>query len=81
VIAAHSGHTSVATLLLSGANPDAAAIGYRRCTPPCPRRSGAGGADCAPGERNVITKGTPMRRNGRDFELRTRLQPHLLGPV
>ena len=36
VLAAHSGHTEVATLLLEkGADPNSADAGYTACTPPC----------------------------------------------
>ena len=85
VVAAHSGHTGVAALLLeSGANPDAAAIGYSALHAAVLR------GDLAlvrallahrAAVQTVITRGTPMRRNGQDFELpRTLLgaTPYLL---
>jgi ankyrin repeat protein len=85
VLAAHSGHPSVATLLLDkGADPNAAAVGYTALHAAVLR----GEIDLvkvllAHGARPnaLITKGTPLRRNNEDFNLPATLvgaTPYLL---
>jgi ankyrin repeat protein len=85
VVAAHSGHTEVATLLLeNGANPDSADAGYTalhaavlRSDLTLVKALLAGGAN--PNLRT--TKGTPIRRDTTDFNLPATLigsTPYLL---
>ncbi len=73
VVAAHSGHTGVATLLLErDASPDAAAIGYSALHAAVLRGDLALVKALIAHRANlnaVLTKGTPMRRNSQDFEL------------